>query len=221
MINHGFSKRHRDQLVRKREAKRAKEKLRIERKRVYEKVIEGYFDRFDENKNNLLDHKEMVHMFEQINLINLSSEARENKDKYENAKTIIDFMKKHLPHPAELTKEEVIEVVSKYYMYLKQKTYLDKLMDKYDVIDKNGVLSPDELLRLLQEDHQSRLVLHLDHIGVDLSDSNLVIELCDLDQDGNISRDELLCAIAEWHLVLDSKVEKKYTNSKSGMCNLF
>ena len=113
-----------------------------------------------------------------------------------------------------ISKAAVIGVVDKYLDYVKEQAVIDSIFAEYDR-DSHGesssVLEPDQLKKLLLKVAPDTEVHDLD--------VKHVLESCDKDGDGNISRAEVLVACATWKSTVMAH-ENEAAKRSSSACTL-
>ena len=182
--------------------KEKKERQRQERKEMLEKEqksVSEWFKKFDCDKNNELDASELTKLF-----IHLEPDAVKD-----------DSVGPFLTHQCNdvVTQDNCMNIIKKFRYYLKQKVYLDGLFDKYDA-DKSGILQANELIQLMKDKARGPSGMG-EEIEVDEADVETVLEVCGSEDLTGIPRENLLSAIAEWHVIAG---KKRSLQKKSSFC---
>jgi len=116
-----------------------------------------------------------------------------------------------------LKRQALLAAAGKYGEYVRQSKAINAIYDTFDR-DHDDLLSRRELLRALQ-DRERKTPRHVQGIVVRLvvteEDIDFVLEKCDADGDGKISRSELLPALAAWEELAAVKLE-----DESACCTL-
>mmetsp|Transcript_26115 Transcript_26115/g.53476 ORF Transcript_26115/g.53476 Transcript_26115/m.53476 type:complete len:208 (-) Transcript_26115:157-780(-) len=104
----------------------------------------------------------------------------------------------------DLSKDAFLGAVKKYGEYMKKSDEINKMFNEFDM-DKDGVLSREELQKALNE--QERSHERIMRVEVDEDDLDFILENCDLDGNGCLSRHEVLAAIGAWDELANVKIE--------------
>ena len=110
-------------------------------------------------------------------------------------------------------REAVLDALEKYGEYVKHAKMVNEMYNKFDK-DKDGGLSRREFGRALEAyernanraGKKSGMVVHLVVTDADL---DLILEKADANKDGEISRNEVLPALAAWEELAEIKLEKQ------------
>ena len=110
-------------------------------------------------------------------------------------------------------REAVLDALEKYGEYVKHAKMVNEMYNKFDK-DKDGGLSRREFGRALEAyernanraGKKSGVVVHLVVTDADL---DLILEKADANKDGEISRNEVLPALAAWEELAEIKLEKQ------------
>lgn len=113
---------------------------------------------------------------------------------------------------ADVPWHSVRPAVLHYGDYVKDQTYIDSVFRRFDA-DLSGALERTELHALL-------VAVAPDEISVDEADVTFILEHFDRDDEGVISRDELLPMLAKWSQVAFHKIEAASLPSRSGWTQL-
>ena len=114
-----------------------------------------------------------------------------------------------------IAKDALLDSVEKYAEYVSMSQKIDGMFEKFD-INKDGVLSRAELRQALEDyeknaDHKVRgLTLRLEITEADL---DFVLKASDADDNGSVSQNEVLPAIAAWEELCQTKIEEKEAES--------
>ena len=98
-----------------------------------------------------------------------------------------------------IRREHVLACVKKYKSLIKTHKMVKELLGRHDA-NKDGSISPEELLPLLQE------VAPLPHKHADMGDVQFVMEAADKDKSGTLEIHELEAAVATWLEMAPHKV---------------
>jgi Ca2+-binding EF-hand superfamily protein len=107
-----------------------------------------------------------------------------------------------------LEKSALLEAIDKYGDYLVNSKKVNEIFNRFDT-NKDGVLSRKELWNALKE-HEQGIVRHnAGRMVVTEEDLEMILQRCDADNSGKVSRDEILPAIAAWEELVSIKVEQQ------------
>jgi Ca2+-binding EF-hand superfamily protein len=201
-----------------------REKINKQTREEQEEKIGRWFDKFDSDQNRELDAGELTALFMWLdpgdgtghrNDDGDSAEAISEDNHDEASETVGIFMEKHIPDVKTATKSDLVGIITKYFYYLRQKAYLDKIFSKYDVMPQDGVLDKQELIKLLQfKEKEGKLKRGRVEVEVTEADAEMLIKVCELDKSDGITRAHILEAVIEWELVADARRKTK----KSALC---
>lgn len=164
-----------------------------------QQTVSEWFKKFDSDQNNELDELELTKLF-----VHLEPDAVKDE-------SVGPFLMKQCNDV--VTQENCMNLIKKFRYYLKQKRYLDGLFDKYDT-DKSGILQASELVQLMKDKARGPSGLG-EEIEVDEADVETVLEVCGSKDLAGIPRENLLSAIAEWHVIAE---KKRTEQKKSSFC---
>ena len=179
------------QQLRKREAER-KARIRAE--------VEGWFTKFDENGDGMLQRSELRALLTWLHPSRPPSE--DNLDFLIVKATEVRTSSLNLPGRKDgaVAWHDAREAVLTYGDMVKDQAYIDSIFKRYDR-DDSGTLEEGELLSLLK-------AVAPDGCEVDETDVAYVLEQTDKNGDGVIDRDELIPMLAKWTQIAFVKLEK-------------
>ena len=191
---------------RKKEDMQKKNAERLEQQKV---VVEKWYNDFDQNQDGKLQPEELKVLLTHI-------AGKEPNEKALNFATRMGAaVDAKLGNEGEgMSRAAAYTVVTKFQAFVKEQEAfeeLEKVFDEFDA-DKSGKLDQAELVGLLK--HVAK--------GTDVTDDDAayVIELCDAgDKDGQIGKEELMCACATWKQLVSSG-EAPHDKKKSSACAL-
>jgi len=163
--------------------------------------VSQWFELFDENGDGQLQRHELRALLTHLNPQRAPSEA--NLDWLVEKATAIEThtMIIHGNRHGAVGFHELRETVMRYSDYCKDEAYLDAIFKEFDD-DGNEELDEDELLGLLQK-------VAPEGCEADAADVQFVMETCDLDGNGVITRDEVLPMISRWSQIAQAKASKE------------
>ena len=173
---------------------------RLEQEAKQLTLLESWFEKFDSNGDKQLDREELQALL--THLYPGSPPDEGALDFLVKKATEIRSASMHLTgNPNGLVPwAAAVKTVARYGAYLKEKGKLDALLRELDV-DESGGLDKGELgtfLRRLSPD-----------LTVTDDDVEFMLEQCDVDNDGAISRDEVIGMVQVWRLVTTAGPEKR------------
>ena len=133
------------------------------------------------------------------------------KDLEPNAvQLVIDTIKQDQESKGDnLEREATIHAIEKYAEYIRQSKTIDEIYNTFD-INRDGGLSLKEF-RLALDAYERKNTRSVDGVVVKLfvtdADFELILEKADADKDGQISRNEMLPALAAWEELAQMKME--------------
>lgn len=176
-----------------------------ERQQQLAAEIDGWFEKFDFNEDGKLQREELAALLEHL-------EGRpptaENLDFLLEKATAIETYSVRIggdKHGA-VTWHQARETVGRYHEYCRDQVLLDSVFRRFDY-DGNGTLDLLELPALLRD-------MSPDDAVVDETDAQYVMEQCDANGDGVISRDEVLPMLARWKAVAAVRVRQQREEAK-------
>ena len=110
-----------------------------------------------------------------------------------------------------LAKGRLLKAAQKYGSYARQAKKIDQIFAEFDK-NKDGMLSRDELKRALKahEQNANRSVNGIvTYLVIDDNDIDFILQNCDVEGDGYISRNELLPVIATWEQMALYEIEQR------------
>ena len=182
-------------------------KLKLLRQREEERQakvhaqVTGWFEKFDENGDGLLQREELRALLTHLNPSRPPTDANLDWLLIKATEISTHTMKLRGDKNGAVAFHDARATVMRYHDHCKDQAYLDAIFKQYDT-DGNGELDGDELPGLLQR-------IAPEGCEVDDADVRFVLETCDLDGNGVITRDEVLPMISRWTQIAISKAEAK------------
>lgn len=168
-------------------------KKEAERKARLSAQIDSWFTKFDFNEDGKLQREELRALLTWLQPDRPPTE--DNLDFLLEKATAIESFNMRIPGDKNgaVSWHQARSTVEMYHEYCRDQKYLDSVFSRFDA-DDNGTLDLHELPALLQE-------MAPEGVVVDASDAKYVLEQCDSDGDGVISRDEVMPMLARWKQV--------------------
>ena len=161
-----------------------------ERREKLAAEIDSWFKQFDFNQDGKLQREELRALLAHLEPERPATE--ENLDFLLEKATAIETYTMRIAGDKNgaVSWHEARKTVELYHEYCRDQKYLDSVFERFDY-DKNGTLDLQELPALLQE-------VAPPGATVDISDAEFIMEQCDANGDGVISRDEVIPMLATW-----------------------
>ena len=177
-----------------------------ERQAKRQQKLQGWFEEFDTNKDQKLQRDEFAQLLTHLHPEFPPSE--EQLDKLCERATRIESSTLKLAgdkHGA-IAWHSVLETVLCYGDYVREERFLNEIFAEFDA-DDSGTLDPSELAGLLRK-------CAPEGCAVDQADVDFVIQLCDVNANGLIDREEVKPMIARWKRLSAEKWEKQQEAEK-------
>jgi len=161
-----------------------------ERKAKLEAEVETWFKQYDFNQDGKLQRDELRALLTYLSPDRPPTE--ENLDFLIEKATAIDTYSMHLPgnKNGSVTWHNARATVHQYHEYTRDQNYLDSVFRRFDA-DLNGTLDATELPGLLE-------AVAPEGRKITPSDVHYIMQQCDDNGDGVISRDEVMPMLARW-----------------------
>ncbi|KAL1499916.1 hypothetical protein AB1Y20_012598 [Prymnesium parvum] len=166
---------------------RARKRKLKQQKLEHQRRVKAWFAKFDVNHSGVLEREQLRQLLLHLNPASPPDDAA--LDLLMEKAVAIDTTGDGQADTRGISQASAEEVVHKYSSYLAEKSALDGVFEEFDT-NKTGQLEPDELHALLQKVCPGEQVSQ--------HDVEVVLEMCDKDHKGAISRDEVLAACATW-----------------------
>lgn len=170
--------------------KKHQECARQQKEEMQKAEVEGYFARFDLDKNGTLDKDEFPELLKALfgeDAVTIGIDS------------VVARLVKNCEKQGGITKENVIRAINKYGAFVKEQAAAAHARENvFDMFDKNGdgVISKDEMLPILKA--CAKQVKGVPEGEVDMGDVDAVFAAADTDQSGSIDPEEFKVALATW-----------------------
>jgi len=186
------------------------------RRAAEEKKIERWFAEFDKDRNDIFDRSELRALLTDLGSKSVDKNTKQptpqgppDDEALDHLMRLSAKMSGESEVPTGLTRSQICAAVNKYWNYVGEQAAWDDMFAKYDK-DKTGELTFE----------QCKLMIHENCGKASADDIAYIIEGADANENGTISRDELLALVANWNRLVDERLAEKQKKAASIGCAL-